>query len=341
MGKNPLDALRHIGIDEETAYAPEIRVPLQTLFDLWSYAVEVTGNPAIGVLFSVYSNPAATVSWPMPLSLLEHVGMATGSLEQAVSTQARFTRLLRDHAAGTLTVDGELTMFRLDLLPDEPPALVEHMFAVSVNLARRVARRELAIQEVWFTHAAPQNITAHQAVFRAPIRFSAPVNAVLAPTAEFRRPLPQTAPGFRGRIVRHAEKLLADLPDSALFEASVCARIEAELPGGNTNSGAVAEKLGVSGRTLHRRLRDEGTSYQELLDRVRLQLSVRHLSQGKAIAEVAGLVGFSQASTFHRAFKGWTGETPTAYQQRLESQSTLSVPPPAHRRNGSRALPEP
>jgi AraC-like DNA-binding protein len=80
-------------------------------------------------------------------------------------------------------------------------------------------------------------------------------------------------------------------------------------------------------------LRDEGTSYQELLDRVRLQLSVRHLSQGKAIAVVATLVGFSQASTFHRAFKSWTGETPTVYQQKLGNRGPSAIPP-EHRRNG-------
>jgi AraC-like DNA-binding protein len=237
-------------------------------------------------------------------------------LAEAIETQARYSRLLRDGAQASLHIDGETASFRLELLPDEPPALIEQMFAVMLNIARRVARRELNPTEVWFSHRAPKNTELHQAVFKAPIRYEAPFNAIFGPSRVFLDPLPTASEVARTRVLSQADKLLLDLPNVAQFEDTVCAQIETELPHGNTNSASVAERLGVSGRTLHRRLHERGTTYQELLDRVRLRLASRLLAAGRPIADVAASVGFSQASTFHRAFKSWTGQTPTEYQQR-------------------------
>jgi AraC-like DNA-binding protein len=308
-------ALAATGLTEDTAYAPDTRVRLDQLHALWRTAVERTGDPALGVKLAAFSNPVASVSWPMPLSLLEHLGMATDTLEEATALQNRFLRLLRDGLRAQFDVDGEQCTVHLELLPDEPPVLVELTFAVAVNLARRVARRTVPLREVWFTHKAPPDLAPYTAAFGCPVRFNAPSNAIVGSLAEFRRPLTSGSESFRRRITQQAERFLAALPSLDFFEDRVCAQIEAELPSGNTNAAAVAEKLNVSARTLHRRLHQESTSYQDLLDRVRFRLAVRHLGAGRTVAEVAHLVGFAQASTFHRAFKSWTGETPAEYQE--------------------------
>ena len=308
-------ALATIGLTEDLAYAPDTRIRLEQLHAFWRAAVERTGDPALGVKLAVFSDPVATVSWPMPLSLLEHLGMSTNTLEEATALQNRFLRLLRDGLRAQFDIDGEQCTVRLELLPDEPPVLVELSFAVAVNLARRVARRMVPLREVWFTHPAPPDLAPYTTAFGCPVRFGAPYNAIVGSLAEFRKPLTSGSEPFRRRIIQQAEKFLSALPSLDFFEDRVCAQIEAELPGGNTNAAAVAEKLGVSARTLHRRLHQEGTSYQDLLDRVRFRLAVRHLGAGRTVAEVAHLVGFAQASTFHRAFKSWTGETPAEYQE--------------------------
>jgi len=316
QGHEPSQVLRRVDLDERLAESPDGRIPLHGLFAVWRLAVELTQDEALGVKLAAIANPSATYSWPMPLSLLEHIGVTSRSLAEGIETQARYARLLRDGAQATLHIDGDTASFRLELLPDEPPALIELMFAVMLNLARRVTRRELAPTEVWFSHRAPRNTELHAAVFQAPIRYEAPFNALFGPSRVFLEPLPTANEVFRTRVLSQADKLLLDLPNVAQFEDTVCAQIENELPHGNTNSASVAERLGVSGRTLHRRLHERGTTYQELLDRVRLRLASRMLAAGRPIADVASNVGFSQASTFHRAFKSWTGQTPTEYQQR-------------------------
>ena len=321
LGKDVRSVLEAVGLDEDRAFAPEARVDLEPLYEVWRRAAEVTSEPALGVHLAAFMDPSANVSWPMPLSLLEHLGLVSATLADAVATQARFLRLLSDGLRAGIEIEGDRAIFRLEQSPEAPPPLVEYVFAMAVNLARRVLKRDLPLIEVWFTHPAPTRVQAHAKLFKAPVRFSAPCNAVIARAEDFTCPLPTANEALKARVVRQAERLLATLPNVVLFEDKVCGQIEAELPAGNTNAGAVAEKLGVSSRTLHRRLQHEDASYQDLLDRVRLRLAVRHLAAGRPIAEVAMLVGFAQASTFHRAFKSWTGQTPADYQIRNRQQS--------------------
>ena len=322
-------ALADVGLDEDSTNAPDGRVSLDQLYQLWRFAVERTGDHELGLKLSVFSNPSFSVSWPMPLALLEHLGMSSANLADAIATQNRFLRLLHDGLRFYVEVDGAMSSVRMEVPAEEPPALIDLNLAVSLNLGRRITRRELPLSEVWITHPAPANPQPYRDFFGTSVRFSAPFNALFGPTEEFQRPFPSHSETFKRRVTQHAEKLLAALPSLDFFEDRVCAQIEAELPDGNTNAAAVAEKLGVSARTLHRRLQQEGTSYQDLLDRVRFRLAVRYLGAGRTVAEVAQLVGFAQASTFHRAFKSWTGETPAEYQEHHGSPSA-SIPPGAN-----------
>jgi AraC-like DNA-binding protein len=314
--------LAQVGMDAKIAFAPNARVPLEQLFAIWRAAVDVTRDPALGVHLSkiTVTDPLSTVSWPMPLSLFEHMGMFCSTPVESVKVCNRYLRLLRDGVHIDVEIDGKRAVFRIDLLTEQPTAMADYDCAIIVNTARRVLKRELAVDEVWFTRETPADVTPYEAHFRAPLRFGAPFNAMICRAEELARPLPTANAIIRAHLERQAQSLLAELPAIDVFEDKVSAQIRSELPSGNTNASVIAEKLGVSARTLHRRLQQEGTSYQDLLDNVRLRLSIGYLESGKSISQVALLVGFAQASTFHRAFKSWTGETPADYQMRTRSR---------------------
>src|SRR5690606_5280525 len=90
--------------------------------------------------------------------------------------------------------------------------------------------------------------------------------------------------------------------------------IEAALPEGVPELAELAERLGCSARTLQRRLAEHGTSLRKLIDEVRHQLALRHLAAELSIAEVSFLLGFSEPSAFHRAFRRWTDRTPAQWR---------------------------
>jgi len=90
-----------------------------------------------------------------------------------------------------------------------------------------------------------------------------------------------------------------------------------ELNGGDASLVALAARIGMSERTLQRKLSGQGTSHQKLLDEMRRELALRYLRDPNiAICEAAYLLGFSESSAFHRAFKRWTGATPSEFRSR-------------------------
>ncbi|MFO0658260.1 MAG: helix-turn-helix transcriptional regulator [Polyangiaceae bacterium] len=114
-------------------------------------------------------------------------------------------------------------------------------------------------------------------------------------------------------IERHAEALLLSLPE---LSSGVADRVRQALANGLSDGGVtlaeVAKRLKMSERSLQRKLASEGVSFDALLDEIRRDLALRYLSDRNiAIAEVAFLLGYSEPSPFHRAFKRWTGTTPS------------------------------
>jgi len=109
-----------------------------------------------------------------------------------------------------------------------------------------------------------------------------------------------------------------DLPPRSAhaIETRLEAELVKEIPLGLPTLDAAASRMGMSSRTLRRRLREEGTRFQDVLDRARCALAKHYLDEPKlALGEVAFLLGFSEPSAFHRAFKRWTGATPLSHRR--------------------------
>ena len=132
--------------------------------------------------------------------------------------------------------------------------------------------------------------------------------------------------GLFDLLNQHATLLLERLPADAGLATDVRAAIAKELRGGDTGLDHVAKKLGMSGRTLQRRLEALGVAYSDLVDEIRYAISTSYLADRElALCEVAYLLGFADPSSFTRAFKRWTGQTPTEY--RLDASAAAAARP--------------
>lgn len=130
-------------------------------------------------------------------------------------------------------------------------------------------------------------------------------------------PLPTHNARIQSALVAHAEALLSEQSGSSSTAGSVRELLAKELQGGDPSIERVAKRLATTPRTLQRRLRDEATSFQDVLDGLRSELAQRYLGDGKLdVSEVAFLLGYSEASAFARAYKRWHGVAPSEARRR-------------------------
>jgi AraC-like DNA-binding protein len=171
---------------------------------------------------------------------------------------------------------------------------------------------------VRFRQSAPDDRNEHDRLFRALIRFNSAVNGIVLPRRSLDLPLVKSDPGLCAVLERHMSTLLDKMPRTMSYSIRVRELIANELSTATPSATAAARKLHMSRRTLQRLLEAEGTTFSELVDDLRRELATRYLREPAiAIAEVAFLLGFSEASAFHRAFKRWQGTTPAAYRAKL------------------------
>jgi AraC-like DNA-binding protein len=231
---------------------------------------------------------------------------------------ARYARLLHADAEMTFSADGSVARMKLDLPGSGAVArrhLAERWLGATVLLARRQADAGFAPKEVWFAHPATPDTSAHQRIFRAPLRFEQGLDALVLRLDTLDVRVPEGDAQLQRVLDAYLATLLPEVPASDLSQ--LVRRLlrdasEGHLPVIRT----VAAALAMSPRTLQRRLAHERTSYQGLVSEVRADLARQHLSESRlSISEIAFVLGFSDVSGFHRAFKRWTNQTPRAYRQ--------------------------
>jgi AraC-like DNA-binding protein len=175
---------------------------------------------------------------------------------------------------------------------------------------------------VEFQHSKPQATSEHERLFRCPVIFNAPFNKLTFNSASLDLPIEQADEGLCRMLDRHAQELLAKYPPRDTVTDNARTVITRELNGGNPSLEHVAAQLGLSERTLQRKLQELGTSHNDLVEQIRRDLAMRYLQEpDMAICEVAYLTGFSEPSSFHRAFKRWTGVTPGEFRQGITQRT--------------------
>jgi AraC-like DNA-binding protein len=127
--------------------------------------------------------------------------------------------------------------------------------------------------------------------------------------------MPRGDPALLGLLEHQARKALSGMPASETLQDRVRGRLAVGLPQGEVSVEAIARALAISPRTLQRRLSDEQTSFQQVLDDVRREAAELHLRGSVlSIAEISFILGYSESAAFHRAFRRWNRITPQAFR---------------------------
>jgi AraC-like DNA-binding protein len=324
--KGVIDALAGTGLDTralcaeagiDTAALDETgaRCPTEKLSLLWLRAVAASGNPAIALEVPQTSRPST-------FDVLGYAMMSSQNMHAALERLARYLRVISNAAEISTSERGN--QYRLDLelfggSTTVPGPRYEFDLLTLVNFCRWIMQRELTPIAVEFTHDAPADPQRYVAVFRCPVRFAALHNSLVFERADLALPLPTANPALAELHDRFAGEHIERM-DTARTSAKGREQIICRLPDGEPRREEIARALCMSERTFQRRLLEEGTSYQELLDSTRRELAERYLRQSRlSLTEAAYLLGFSDQGNFTRACKRWFALTPGQYRTRSET----------------------
>ena len=290
---------------------PDRRIPFAQVVALYEQGARLTNDDAFGLHVGETVDPKA-------FDVLGYSVINSSTLGESFDRVVRYGFIWTNGSYFSIDQTPPLTRIvyiYLDESITERRHDAEMTFAALASLSRTVTNSDLSPTRVTFQHDRPPDTREHQRIFKCPVDFNATSNQYFVESAALALPIVKADPGLGAVLDRHAEGLIAKYPRNDTLVERVRTMIKDELRGGNASLERIADSLSMSGRTLQRKLREHGTSHQELLDQMRRDLAMRYLQEPEmAICEVAYLLGFSESSALHRAFKRWTGKTPSQFR---------------------------
>jgi len=315
MGWRVHSARELLGFSREKSTDPETRITLDQADRLISLAIQVSGQHDLGLLAAEQLNSEH-------YSILEFAARSCSTLGEAIACKNSLYPLHSTGSDLTLSMHGPYARWTFNY----KPGIVMHDAAHDFSVASLVTWIRWFIgnsvknpfHEIRFKHAKPSDLSSHRRFFRCPIRFDMLEDAVIIPEELLELPLAHADSELRRTLYRIAEDMVGKLPRATDIHEQVQNLIAEQLAGGHCSIEAVAKSLNLSVRTLQRNLNKEGKSFRDSIDDIRYQLAMVYLKQHTlSMGEVAYLLGFSRQQNFNKAFKRWTGLTPSTYAERV------------------------
>jgi AraC-like DNA-binding protein len=312
--------LAEAGLPEAIAAgAADERYPARALVDLLGAAERATGDPLLALRL-------ATTQDPRRLGVLAYATSNCPTLGEALGSAVRYLGLWNEGLAPTLGPGGGGVALRfeprgLGVPPDAAGLRQLYLLAATTSVALARAYTGALVAPLSLAFASPPPPAGADEIgryFGAPPRFGAAATELVFELAALALPVVGADPALYAIVARHADELLArrEAPPPDAWAERARAHVVTTMGRGSVELGAVARALGVSERTLQRRLGEEGTSFQEVLDAARYELARAYLPNARlSLSEIAYLLGFQDLSAFYRAFARWAGVTPAEFRR--------------------------
>jgi AraC-like DNA-binding protein len=319
-GLDPLPGLKQAGISQQDAHDPESRIPGEAFEALLVWLINNSRDPLFGLHTSEFVQPGS-------YSVMGYIAMSAATIREALERVTRYEKLVGDMGTTeTVLADGQVQV-RWHCRHNLQPArrhLIENVLGSWVRYTRWLANdQQLSPSAVWLEHdgPGPALVAEYERVFRCPVLFGQPFSALVTAPALLEHRLRQPDPTLLSALEQHAAQKLDELGIDTSLAHRVRECIQSRLGSRLPRKEEIAEELGMNARTLHRRLREEGTTWQDVLDELRRALAAELLRDTDLNqASIAERLGYSDIRSFQRSFKRQHGMTPGAYRRQAGSQ---------------------
>ena len=300
------------------------RWPIDHITRLWRAAVHCTQDAGFGLKAGAGVGPAS-------FNVVSYLLQSAPTLRAALALVQKYQRLISD-GGRFQTITGPEACWvvyhpRQGALAFSPHQ-IESVLAAVVVFARWVTGSALRPQRVQLSQARIGPLAGYREVFQCPVDFEQAFSGVLLANAQLDAPLPQANAQLAQAHHQQAAARLAALSRQDGLEQTLRVWIASQLQGQAPARAQAARALGLSERTLARRMRAEGLSYSALLDGVRRDAALQAVAQTtRALSDIALALGYAEPSVFTRAFRRWTGATPGQWRGR--GAADMRAQPPA------------
>jgi AraC-like DNA-binding protein len=309
--------LREVGLDPSLVRQPRARSPFARVTEAWGKAARLAGDPHLGLQTSKFYRATDFHGLAVVFLASQDLGTALERLVRYhdVVNTAITLRLLKGERRVDLVCS---TVYADD---DARRVMEDSRASIIVDLCRSGADGPLDPMEVAFTYPKPTIETEHEAVLRCPILFGTPQWRISFRPADLAHPFLAS----NRELARSNDQVLARMVES-LRQDDLVSRVKMAmvdgLPSGTPTEEGIAKAVSMSSRSLQRRLAEEGTSFTSLLAVVRRELAEQYVGDPSIpVTEISYMLGFSDVSSFSRAFKRWTGKSPAATRAQVSTSA--------------------
>lgn len=314
LGLDTTQILAAAKLDPATLEDPDARLPLEQVEALWQKAYALSGDPNLA-LHAIERLPFGCYR------VIDFLASSAPTIGAALAKVSDYFPIIHSVVRLPYVVGDRYVTFSAEA-PSRPSTITrpyaEYVLAAVFLRTRIATNQQFPLMRVEFSHPRPADISEHERIFACEVRFGADACRMVLARDVWDMPRTGGDPDLFSVLDSHARMLLEKRPAADDIVARVRGAIESELRGGDPRLESIAKRLAMSPRTLQRRLRDRGILFNDVLDEMRYQAAKSYLAPGDiAGTEVAYLLGFSEPSSFNRAFKRWSGRTPTEYRRHL------------------------
>jgi AraC-like DNA-binding protein len=306
-GCNSAALLAEAGLEPKSLAGPTARCPVTYTLQLWKVALQATGDPAFGLKVASHIKPTSFHAMSYGMS-------ASSTLKEAFQRAQRYCHVASDAVDYEFYLRGSEYHFIIAPTTDLGDAPIDAIVGLYVRMCRSMLGREYSPLRIEFRRSQPARIDDFVSLLRTPLLFDAPQTRLVLDRESIERPLD----GGNPELARHNDAIALEYLsrlERDNIEVRVREVLTQRLSRGEPSQEDIAEILNMSARTLQRKLGDRGTTYKEILDDTRRALALAYLSAPRhSVSDVTFLLGFSAGSCFTRAFRRWTGQSPSDWR---------------------------
>ncbi len=313
-GADPAKLIAEFALPPTAEEDAEVLVSLSTLRAFYESAERLTEDPFLGIHVASQLRRGS-------FGLVEFVCRSAPTVGDVLARLSRYTSLVTELVVITVTRQGDELVVE-HKIPGHRECVGRHGNEFFLTMFLQQARLFtgsylLRGRRTWFAHPAPADLSELTALFGTELQFDVGSNGIVLDASVLDMPVRTADAPLYDVLQMQAEEALARLPVADDVLRKVHEGIHGALANGAPELGHVAREMGQAPRTLQRQLHERGTSFQQEVEAIREELARKYVVDPRLpLGEVAFRLGYRDVTAFLKAFKRWTGSTPSQYRER-------------------------